>query len=70
LIPTAKVFQIRNGKKIAKEGMFAGLRLVRSQLMGDALHRVRETPMYWAFLGEINNIPTPIRTLKINRILG
>jgi transcriptional antiterminator NusG len=71
LIPTEKVFQIRNGKKIAKErNCMPGYVLIEANLMGEALHRVRETPNVLGFLGEKNNIPTPIRTSEINRILG
>jgi len=72
LIPTEKVYQIRNGKKITKErSCMPGYVLVEANLLGETLHRLRNTPNVLGFLGEKNNnVPTPIRSSEMNRILG
>lgn len=71
LIPTEKVYQIRNGKKITKErSCMPGYVLIEANLIGETPHRLRNTPNVLGFLGEKNNVPTPIRTSEINRILG
>lgn len=71
LIPTEKVYQIRNGKKITKErSCMPGYVLVEANLIGEIPHRLRDTPNVLGFLGERNNVPTPIRPSEVNRILG
>lgn len=71
LIPTEKVYQIRNGKKITKErSCMPGYVLVEANLVGETLHRLRNTPNVLGFLGEKNSVPTPIRPSEMNRILG
>lgn len=71
LIPTEKVLQIRNGKKITKERSYLlGYVLVEANLIGETPHRLRNVPNVLGFLGEKNNQPTPIRQSEINRILG
>lgn len=71
LIPTEKVLQIRNGKKITKERSYLpGYVLVEANLIGETPHRLRNIPNVLGFLGEKNNQPTPIRQSEINRILG
>jgi transcription termination/antitermination protein NusG len=71
LIPTEKVYQIRNGKKITKErSCMPGYVLIEAYLIGEIPHRLRNTPNVIGFLGERNNVPTPIRASEMNRILG
>lgn len=71
LIPTEKVFQIRNGKKITKERSYLpGYVLVEANLTGEIQHRLRYTPNVLGFLTEKDNTPTPIRQSEVNRILG
>lgn len=71
LIPTEKVYQVRNGKKITKErSCMPGYVLVEANLIGETPHRLRNTPNVLGFLGEKNNVPTPIRPSEVNRILG
>ena len=71
LIPTEKVYQIRNGKKVMKERNYlSGYVLVEANLVGETPHRLRNTPNVLGFLGERNNVPTPVRESEINRILG
>lgn len=71
LIPTEKVFQIRNGKKITKERSYLpGYVLVEANLTGEIQHRLRYMPNVLGFLTEKDNTPTPIRQSEVNRILG
>ena len=71
LIPTEKVYQIRNGKRVIKERNYlSGYVLVEANLVGETPHRLRNTPNVLGFLGERNNVPTPVRESEINRILG
>ena len=71
LIPTEKVYQIRNGKKITKErNCMPGYILIEAHLIGEISHRLRNTPNVIGFLGGKNNEPTAIRPSEVNRILG
>ncbi|MDO9152330.1 MAG: transcription termination/antitermination protein NusG [Paludibacter sp.] len=71
LIPTEKVYQIRNGKKITKErSCMPGYVLIEANLIDEIHHRLRNTPNVIGFLGEKNNVPTAIRLSEVNRILG
>ena len=70
LIPTEKVYQVRNGKKIVKERSYLpGYVLVEAALVGEVTHHLRNTPNVIGFLGGRDN-PTPLRTSEVNRILG
>jgi len=71
LIPTEKVYQVRNGKKITKErSCMPGYVLIEAHLIGETLHRLRNTPNVIGFLEEKNHTPIPIRASEVNRILG
>ena len=72
LIPTEKVYQIRNGKKISKErNFFPGYVLVEAALVGEIPHILRNIPNVLGFLGQkANENPTPLRMPEVNRILG
>ena len=48
----------------------SGYVLVEANLVGETPHRLRNTPNVLGFLGERNNVPTPVRESEINRILG
>jgi len=70
LIPTEKVYQVRNGKKVVKERIFLpGYVLVEAVLVGEVTHRLRNTPNVIGFLGGLDN-PTPLRQSEVNRLLG
>ena len=70
LIPTERVYQIRNGKKIVKEKCYLpGYVLVEAALVGEVAHHLRNTPNVLGFLGGMDN-PTPLRQSEVNRILG
>ena len=70
LIPTEKVYQVRNNKKVVKERTYLpGYVLVEAVLVGEVTHRLRNTPNVIGFLGGLDN-PTPLRQSEVNRILG
>ena len=70
LIPTEKVVQVRNGKRVVKERTYLpGYVLVEAELVGDIAFTLRNTPNVLGFLGGMDE-PTPVRQTEINRILG
>lgn len=72
LIPTEKVYQIRNGKKIVKERNYLpGYILVEAVLVGEVSHILRNITHVIGFLGtEKGGEPIPLRPLEVKRILG
>jgi len=72
LIPTEKVYQIRNGKKISKErSFFPGYVLIEANLVGEIPHIIKNINGVIGFLGtEKGGDPVPLRTSEANRILG
>ncbi|MFW6371104.1 MAG: transcription termination/antitermination protein NusG [Bacteroidota bacterium] len=72
LIPTEKVYQIRNGKKISKErNFFPGYVLIEASLVGEVTHTLRNIPNVIGFLGDTKGgDPVPMRQNEVNRILG
>jgi len=72
LIPTEKVFQVRNGKKISKERIFLpGYVLIEAALVGEIPHILRGITNVIGFLGDTKGgDPTPMRMSEVNRILG
>ena len=72
LIPTEKVFQIRNGKKISKErNFFPGYVLIEAYLVGEIPHILKNITNVIGFLGDTKGgDPVPMRLSEVNRILG
>ena len=72
LVPTEKVYQIRNGKKVSKEkNFFPGYVLVEANLIGEVPHVLKNVTNVLGFLGATKGgIPVPMRQSEINRILG
>lgn len=72
LIPTEKVYQIRNGKKILKErNFFPGYVMVEAALVGEVPHVLTSVPNVIGFLsGTKAGDPLPMREAEVNRILG
>ena len=72
LIPTEKIFQIRNGKKVNKERAYLpGYVLIEAALVGEVKHVIRGIPNVIGFLGtEKGGEPVPMRMSEVNRILG
>ena len=70
LIPTEKVYSVRNGKKITKErNLYPGYVLVEATLVGEVAHRLRNTTNVIGFLGGTTD-PDPLRQSEVNRMLG
>lgn len=72
LIPTEKIFQIRNGKKISKErNFFPGYVMIEAELVGEVPHLIKGVNNVIGFLGaEKGGEPVPLRMSEVNRILG
>lgn len=74
LIPTEKIYQVRNGKKISMERVFyPGYILIEAALTGEIQHLIRTLPHISGFLTERANNdrePVPLRPSEVKRILG
>ena len=72
LVPTEKVIQIRNGKKISKERVFIpGYIMVQANLTGEIPHIIKSVNGVIGFLGEVKGgDPVPLRQSEVNRLLG
>ena len=72
LVPTEKVIQIRNGKKINKERVFIpGYIMVQADLVGEIPHIIKSVNGVIGFLGETKGAdPLPLRKAEVNRLLG
>ncbi len=70
LIPTEKVYLIRNGKKVSKERTyFPGYVLIEATLVGEVPHIIRNIPGVLGFLGAKGGAD-PLRPSEVKRILG
>ncbi len=72
LVPTEKVVQVRNGKKINKEKVyFPGYIMIEANLSGEVPHTIRSINGVIGFLGEVKGgDPVPLRKSEVNRMLG
>jgi len=72
LIPTEKVYQIKNGKKVNKErNFFPGYILLEANLFAELIHLIRNLTGVITFLGgSRGGEPLPLRKQEVNRILG
>ena len=76
LIPSEKVYEMRNGKKrIRERNFFPGYVLVSADLTyGEAMHVINSIPGVIGFLGNnssgTSKEPVALRQSEINRILG
>lgn len=72
LVPTEKVVQVRDGKKITKDRVyFPGYVMVEANLIGEIPHIIKSITGVIGFLGEVKNgDPVPLRTSEVNRMLG
>ena len=63
LVPTEKVYQIRNGKKVSKErNFFPGYILIEADLVGEIPHTIKGIPGVIGFLGATKGgEPVPMR---------
>jgi transcription termination/antitermination protein NusG len=71
LIPTEKVYSVRNGKRISKDrSLFPGYVLIEANLVGEITHIIKSIPNVINFISEKNGSPVPLQESEINRILG
>ena len=72
LVPTEKVFQIKDGKKVAKEKVyFPGYIMIEANLTGEVPHIIKSVTSVIGFLGETKGgEPVPLRLSEVNRMLG
>ena len=76
LVPTEKVYSVRNGKKVSKERVsYPGYVLVEAAMIDEVPYVLRNTPNVLGFLGDSVEeskrlIATPIREQEVARILG
>ena len=76
LIPSEKVYEMRNGKKRVRErNFFPGYVLISADLKhGEANHLINSIPGVIGFLSAggtgQSKVPVPLRQAEINRILG
>lgn len=71
LIPTEKVYSVRNGKKVSKERNYLpGYVLIEAVLNAELTHLIKDTPNVLGFLGTRGGDPDPLRPIEVSRILG
>lgn len=71
LIPTEKIFQIKDGKKVSKERSYLpGYVLLEANLTGEIPHIIENITGVINFLGPKGEAPAPLRQSEVNRILG
>lgn len=72
IVPTEKVYKIRNGKKVTQErNLLPGYILIEaysSRLNGDVAKHISDIPNVIHFLGK--EVPTPMSVADANRLLG
>jgi len=73
LIPTEKIYQIRNGKKVSKErNFFPGYLFVEAIMTGEVKHTLLSITGVLGFVGCKRKIdaPVPLRPIEVTRMLG
>lgn len=71
LIPMEKYYQMRDGKKIAKErNYYPGYVLLEAALDSEVEHLIKNINSVIGFLGDKEGNAIPLRPAEVNRILG
>lgn len=71
LIPMEKYYQMRDGKKVAKErNYYPGYVLIEAALNGEVEHAIKNVNSVIGFLGDNSGNAVPLRSAEVNRILG
>ncbi|WP_116789261.1 transcription termination/antitermination protein NusG [Flavobacterium psychrotrophum] len=72
LVPTEKVVQVRDGKKISKDRVyFPGYVMIEASLTGEVPHIIKSITGVIGFLGETKGgDAVPLRLTEVNRMLG
>lgn len=70
MIPSEKVFEIKDGKKKAKvKNFFPGYILVEALLDKETTHMILEAPSVMGFVPDKNN-PVPLQPDEVRRLIG
>jgi len=70
LVPTEKVFEVKDGKKRSKtKNFFPGYILVQAELDNQVKEFILRTPSVMGFLGT-GNMPNPLQPEEVRRIVG
>ena len=70
LIPTEKIYTVRNGKKVMKERAYLpGYVLIEAELTGEVIHELKNINFVAGFLPNTID-PQPLRESEVKRILG
>jgi len=70
LVPSEKVFTIKDGKKKSKtKTYFPGYIMVEAALDKETTHFILETPSVMGFIGP-KNTPVPLRPDEVQRLIG
>ena len=73
LIPTEKIYQIRNGKKVSKErNFYPGYVFVEAIMTDEVKHTLLIVPGVLGFVGckRKMDAPIPLRPIEVTRMLG
>ena len=71
LIPMEKFYQMKDGKKIAKErNFYPGYVLIETALNPELEQIIKSVNSVIGFLGDKSGNAVPLRTAEVNRILG
>ena len=71
LIPTEKIYQIKEGKKVSKERSYLpGYVLIEANLTGEIPHIIQNITGVINFLGSKGESPQALRPAEVNRLLG
>lgn len=72
VIPTEKIIQMRNGKKVPRErAYYPGYIMVEANLIGEVPHIIKNLPGVISFLSLTKGgDPVPMRKSEVNRMLG
>lgn len=76
LIPSEKIFEMRNGKKKSRDrNLFPGYVMVQANISnGEVVHLIKNIPGIIGFLGQKSGMastpPVPLRQGEVDRILG
>ena len=70
LVPTEKVVQVRNGKRVVADRiLYSGYVYVQAAMVGEIAHALRNIPNVVGILGGMDN-PAPIRQSEVDRLMG
>lgn len=71
LVPVARVYQIRKGKKVTRERvLFTGYVFVEALLTGEIPQIVKNVPEVLGFLTDAAGSPSPLSEEEVQRLLG